>query len=31
LKAFDKAIEIDPNYAKAYAQRAVIYADWSDT
>ncbi len=28
MKAFDKAIEIDPNYAKAYAQRAVIYADW---
>ena len=27
MKAFDKAIEIDPNYAKAYAQRAVIYAD----
>ena len=28
IKAFDKAIEIDPNYAKAYAGRAAIYNDW---
>ena len=28
MKAFDKAIEIDPNYAKAYAVRAAIYYDW---
>jgi len=28
MKAFDKAIEIDPNYANAYAQRAVIYNEW---
>ncbi len=27
LKAFDKAIEIDPNYAQAYLQRAYIYND----
>jgi class 3 adenylate cyclase/tetratricopeptide (TPR) repeat protein len=25
MKAFDKAIEIDPNFAKAYAGRAAIY------
>jgi len=29
LKAFDKAIEIDPNYGRAYAFRAAIYNDWS--
>lgn len=28
MKAFDKAIEIDPNYARAYAGRASIYNDW---
>jgi len=28
MKAFDRAIETDPNYAKAYAQRAAIYIDW---
>ena len=28
MKAFDKAIEIDPNHAKAYAGRAAIYIDW---
>jgi len=28
MKAFDKAIEIDPNYANAYAQRGVIYNEW---
>ncbi len=28
MKAFDKAIEIDPNYAKAYAGRAAIYNEW---
>jgi adenylate cyclase len=28
MKAFDKAIEIDPNYAKAYAQRGIIYNEW---
>jgi len=28
MKAFDKAIEIDPNYADAYALRAAIYNDW---
>jgi len=28
MKAFDKAIEIDPNYARAYAGRAAIYNDW---
>ena len=29
LKAFDKAIEIDPNYGRAYAFRAAIYNDWN--
>ncbi len=28
MKAFDNAIEIDPNFAKAYAVRAAIYNDW---
>ena len=28
MKAFDKAIEIDPNFAKPYAGRAAIYNDW---
>jgi tetratricopeptide (TPR) repeat protein len=28
MKAFDKAIDIDPHYAKAYAGRAAIYNDW---
>jgi tetratricopeptide (TPR) repeat protein len=28
MKAFDKAIEIDPTYAKAYALRAAIYSEW---
>jgi adenylate cyclase len=28
MKAFDKAIELDPNLAIAYAQRAVIYNEW---
>ena len=28
MKAFDKAIEIDPNFARAYAVRAAIYNDW---
>jgi tetratricopeptide (TPR) repeat protein len=28
MKAFDKAIEIDPNYAKAYAGRAAVYNEW---
>jgi tetratricopeptide (TPR) repeat protein len=28
MEAFDKAIEIDPNYASAYAGRAAIYNDW---
>jgi class 3 adenylate cyclase/tetratricopeptide (TPR) repeat protein len=28
MKAFDKAIEIDPNFARAYAGRAAIYNDW---
>jgi class 3 adenylate cyclase/Tfp pilus assembly protein PilF len=28
MKAFDKAIEIDPNFARAYAGRATIYNDW---
>jgi len=28
MKAFDKAIEIDPNHAKAYAIRAAIYNEW---
>ena len=28
MKAFDKAIEIDPNFAKAYAGRAAIYNEW---
>lgn len=28
MKAFDKAIEIDPNYAQAYVGRAAIYNDW---
>jgi len=28
MKAFDKSIEIDPNYAKAYAGRAAIYNEW---
>jgi adenylate cyclase len=28
MKAFDKAIEIDPNYARAYAQRGIIYNEW---
>ncbi len=28
MKAFDKAIEIDPNYASAYAGRAAIYNIW---
>ena len=28
MKAFDKAIEIDPNYAKAYAGKAAIYNEW---
>ena len=28
MEAFDKAIEIDPNYAGAYAGRASVYNDW---
>jgi adenylate cyclase len=28
MKAFDKAIEINPNFAKPYAGRAAIYNDW---
>ena len=28
MKACDKAIEIDPNFARAYAIRAAIYNDW---
>ncbi len=28
MKAFDKAIELDPNYASAYAGRAGIYNWW---
>ncbi len=28
MKAFDKAIEIDPNFARAYAGRAAIFNDW---
>jgi class 3 adenylate cyclase/tetratricopeptide (TPR) repeat protein len=28
MKAFNKAIEIDPNFARAYAGRAAIYNDW---
>jgi tetratricopeptide (TPR) repeat protein len=28
MKAYDKAIEIDPNYAGAYAGRASIYNQW---
>jgi class 3 adenylate cyclase/tetratricopeptide (TPR) repeat protein len=28
MKAFDKAIEIDPNFARAYTGRAAIYNDW---
>jgi len=28
MKAFDKAIEIDPHFASAYAGRAAIYNDW---
>jgi adenylate cyclase len=28
MNAFDKAIEIDPNFARAYAGRAAIYNDW---
>ncbi len=28
MKAFDKAIEIDPDFARAYAGRAAIYNDW---
>lgn len=28
MEAFDKAIEIDPNYAGAYAGRGAIYNDW---
>jgi tetratricopeptide (TPR) repeat protein len=28
MKAFDKAIEIEPNFARAYAGRAAIYNDW---
>ena len=28
MKAFDKAIEINSHYAKAYAGRAAIYNDW---
>ncbi|OGP61558.1 MAG: hypothetical protein A2V65_09050 [Deltaproteobacteria bacterium RBG_13_49_15] len=28
MEAFDKAIEIDPNYARAYAGRAAIYYEW---
>jgi tetratricopeptide (TPR) repeat protein len=28
MKAFDKAIELDPNYASAYAGRAAIYIWW---
>ena len=28
MKAFDKAIEIDPNFARAYAGRATIYNEW---
>jgi tetratricopeptide (TPR) repeat protein len=28
MKAFDKAIEIEPNYARAYAGRGAIYNDW---
>ncbi len=27
MKAFDKAIEIDPNYAKAYAMRGLIFSE----
>ena len=30
MKAFDKAIELDPNFAKAYAGRAAIYDDWGE-
>ena len=29
MKAFDKAIEIDPDYAHAYAGRAAIYNTWA--
>jgi tetratricopeptide (TPR) repeat protein len=28
MEAFNKAIEIDPRYANAYAGRAAIYNDW---
>jgi adenylate cyclase len=28
MKAFDKAIEMDPNFARAYVVRAAIYNDW---
>jgi adenylate cyclase len=28
MKAFDKAIEIDPNFARAYAGRAAIFNEW---
>jgi len=28
MKAFDKAIELDPNFARAYAGRAAIYTIW---
>ena len=28
MKAFDKAIEIDPHFASAYAGRAAIYSEW---
>ena len=28
MKAFEKATEIDPKYAKAYALKASIYNDW---
>ena len=30
MKAFDKAIEFDPNFAIAYAGRAAIYDDWGE-
>jgi tetratricopeptide (TPR) repeat protein len=28
LQAFDKAIELQPNFGKAYAGRAAVYVDW---
>ncbi len=30
MKAFDKAIEIDPNYALAHAGRAAIHDEWGE-